>query len=94
MILLFIVAVIGMTHIIVDSTIMEPVEEWMEGRLPPCVHNALFNCYQCSGFWCGVVLSPLVSFNPFIMFACGCAGSFVTDFSESAFKFLESNHAS
>ena len=94
MILLFLVAVIGMTHIVVDSEIMEPVDGWAKAHLPTKLYHGLFECYQCSGFWCGVFLSPMVSFNPFIMFACGCAGSFLADFSESAFKYLESNHAS
>lgn len=96
MILLFCLAVIGMTHIVIHGTIMEPVEEWLERRIPSCIHDALFNCYQCSGFWCGVFLGLLiVSFNPLVIFACGCAGSFLADFSESAFKYLEgNNHAS
>ena len=89
MILLFFVAAIGMTHIVVNSEIMEPVDAWAKAHLPAKLHHGLFECYQCSGFWCGIVLSPLVSFNPFIMFACGCAASFLADFSESAFKYLE-----
>ncbi len=92
--ILFILAVIGMTHIMVDSEIMEPVEDWSKSRLPEMVHHALFNCYQCSGFWCGLLLSPLVSFNPFVMVACGYAGSFLADFSESVFHYLETKHAS
>ena len=90
---LFILAVIGMTHIVVDSEIMEPVEDWAKGWLPTSLHNALFNCYQCSGFWCGIVLGLLiVSFNPCVVFACGCAGSFLADFSETTFQFLEGSH--
>jgi hypothetical protein len=90
---LFILAVIGMTHIVVDSEIMEPVETWAEDWLPSKLHYALFNCYQCSGFWCGVMLGLLiVSFNPFVVFACGCAGSFLADFSETIFQSLEGLH--
>lgn len=91
---LFIVAVIGMAHIVVDGEIMEPVDEWARTWMPTRLHHGLFECYQCSGFWCGVVLSPLVSLNPCIAFACGCAGSFLADFSESVFKYLERNSAS
>lgn len=94
MILLFCIAVVGMTHIVVDSEIMEPVDEWAKAHLPAKLYHGLFECYQCSGFWCGVLLGPLISLNPFIVFACGCAGSFLADFSESAFKYLESNSAS
>jgi len=90
MILLFLVAVIGMTHIVVDSEIMEPVDEWAKSWMPAKLHHGLFECYQCSGFWCGVVLGLMVvSVHPCIVFACGCAGSFLADVSESAFKYLE-----
>ncbi len=92
--ILFILAVIGMTHIMVDSEIMEPVEDWAKPHLPEMVHHALFNCYQCSGFWCGLLLSPLVSLNPFVMVACGYAGSFLADFSETVFHYLETKNAS
>lgn len=89
-VLLFILGVIGMSHILVDSEIMEPVDEWAKGVLPACVHHALFACHQCSGFWCGVVLGViLVSFNPFIAFACGCAGSFLADFGKLLLDSLE-----
>lgn len=91
MIWLFFAAVIGMTHIVVDSEIMEPLDAWAKRHLPAKVHHGLFECYQCSGFWCGAFLGfILVSFNPFVVFACGCAGSFLADFSESVFKYLES----
>jgi hypothetical protein len=94
MIWLFFLAVIGMTHILIDSEIMEPVDTWARQHLPPKLYHGLFECYQCAGFWCGVLLSPLVSLNPFVMFACGCAGSFLADYSESAFKHLERHNAS
>jgi len=96
MTLLFCLAVIGMTHILVDSKIMEPVDDWAKTRLPGTIHHALFECFQCSGFWCGIVLGVLiVSHDPRVLFACGCAGSFLADLSESVFKYLEgSNDAS
>jgi len=90
MILLFLLAVVGMTHILVDSEIIEPVDGWAKTWMPARVHHALFECYQCSGFWCGVFLALMMfSFHPCIVFACGCAGSFLADFSETAFKYLE-----
>ncbi len=92
---LFMVAVIGMTHIVVDSEIMEPVEEWAKDRIPRKIHDALFNCYQCSGYWCGIFLAFLMGeFNPIHLFIYGCAGSFLADFSESVFHYLETKHAS
>ncbi len=90
MILLFLSAVIGLTHIVVRGEIMEPIDRWAKARLPAKVYHGWFEFYQCAGFWCGIVLGlMIVSLNPFIVFACGCAGSFLADFAESAFKYLE-----
>ncbi len=73
---LFILGVIGATHIVVDSTLMEPVHEWIKPRSPWLAE--LMDCYQCAGWWCGVVLGlMLLSYNPLVVFAAGCAGSFL-----------------
>lgn len=88
--ILFILGVIGMTHIMVDSEIMEPVDEWTKTWMPPKMHHGLFECYQCSGFWCGVVLGLFViGANPFVVFACGCAGSFLADLGKLILDRLE-----
>ena len=92
---LFVLAVIGLTHILIDSEIMAPMDERARAWLPAKVHHGLFECYQCSGFWCGVLLGfLLIGASPATLFACGCAGSFVADISESLFKYLESSNAS
>jgi hypothetical protein len=73
---LFILGVMGMTHIVVDSEISEPVYEWIKLRCT--VVAKIMDCYQCSGFWCGVALGlMLLSYNPLVVFAAGCAGSFL-----------------
>ena len=73
--LLFILAVIGLTHIVVDAEISEPVHAWIEPRCPLAAR--IMDCYQCSGFWCGLALGPVVSWNPLVWVVCGCAGSFL-----------------
>jgi len=74
--ILFILAVTGMTHIIVDSEIGEPIHEWIEPRWPWL--SRMTDCYQCTGYWCGLLLAPmLLSYNPLVIFAAGCAGSFL-----------------
>lgn len=74
--ILFILAVVGLTHIVVDSEISRPVHEWIEPRSR--LVAKVMDCYQCSGFWCGLVLGPiLVSYHPPVWIACGCAGSFL-----------------
>ena len=74
--LLFILGVVGMTHIIVDGEISKPVYEWIKPRSP--LLGRLMDCYQCAGFWCGIALGlALLSFNPLIVFSAGCTGSFL-----------------
>ena len=76
---LFIMGVIGMTHIIVDGEISEPVHAWVKPRLP--VMARVMDCYQCSGFWCGIVLGlALLSDRPCVVFTAGCAGSFLAQY--------------
>ncbi len=74
--LLFILGVVGMTHIVVDGEISEPVYKWIAPRLP--VVARIMDCYQCAGFWCGLALGlALLSYRPLVVFAAGCAGSFL-----------------
>jgi uncharacterized membrane protein YqaE (UPF0057 family) len=74
--ILFLLGVVGMTHIIVDSEIGEPLHEWITPRIPRLAK--LMDCYQCAGFWCGIALGlALLSYRPCIVFAAGCAGSFL-----------------
>ncbi|MHB8108140.1 MAG: hypothetical protein ACYDH4_12050 [Candidatus Cryosericum sp.] len=74
--ILFIFAVIGLTHILVDSILLGPLHEWIK---PRCAWlGTLLGCHQCCGFWCGVLLAPVLpSWNPLIWLAAGCAGSFL-----------------
>jgi len=73
--ILFSLSVIGLTHIVVDGEISEPVYEWLKLRLPVVVR--IMDCYQCSGFWCGLALGPVVSWSPLLWLVCGFAGSFL-----------------
>jgi len=88
--LLFCVAVIGMTHIIVDSTIFTPVREFLNAWVPWI--GKMIGCYQCSGFWCGAFLGlTLLSYNFWIIFAAGCAGSFLATLAANYLTWLEAN---
>jgi hypothetical protein len=83
---LFIFAVIGLTHILVDSEIMEPVEKWLKPHLPAAVHHGLFECCQCSGFWCGAALGLICGYS---ILLAGCAGSFLAQLGHWALNALE-----
>ncbi len=73
---LFILGVVGMTHIVVDGEIFAPVHEWIKPR--SLLLFKIMDCYQCAGFWCGVMLAPiLLDHNPLVWFAAGCTGSFL-----------------
>jgi hypothetical protein len=90
MIWLFLLAVIGMTRIIINGRIMDTVDAFAEAHLPRLLYYGIFECYQCCGFWCGVILGlALFGTNPWIVLAAGCAGSYVADFSETINQYCE-----
>ena len=89
MFLVFFCAVTGFTQIMVDSSIMDPLRKWLKPRLPASMYKA-FECYQCMGFWTGLICGLfLISFNPFVILCCGFAGSFVSTFSVTYLNYLE-----
>ncbi len=58
--IIFILASIGLTNIIVNSNIFKPVREWME--LQSEALGELFGCVTCVGFWVGLFL-PMFYFD-------------------------------
>lgn len=62
MLLLFILACIGLTHILVDSRLFEPVRNWIIEKKFEFLANIL-SCYQCcgvySGFFLALICDPL-----------------------------------
>lgn len=56
--ILFIFGVIGMTNIIVESTLFAPFRDKLE-KTHPKLHQ-LVTCHQCSGFWSGLVCGSLI----------------------------------
>lgn len=50
---LFVLGVVGMTHIIVDASIFQWLRDLFDKRLPEKVAKGI-HCYQCTGFWCGL----------------------------------------
>lgn len=101
--LLFVIAVIGFTHIMVDSSIMgwlfrKPVEKYL-----PSIFGEMANCYQCMGTWCGwaigiliMILLHKISIEPINLsvyviaaFLCGFAGSFLAQIGAYIISWLE-----
>ena len=77
--LLFATAAIGLTNIMVDSTLMAPLRRWLQSVLPASVYE-VFECHQCMGTWCGLIcgLLLLVPAVHFLLYAF--AGSFLATF--------------
>lgn len=55
---LIVSASVGLTHILVDGSIINPFKNWLKNRK---FHKILelLNCYQCAGFWSGIICSSL-----------------------------------
>ena len=87
---LFAISTVGMTFIIVDGDIFSWLRNLFHKFLPK--HFAkVIDCYQCAGTWCGFFCGfVLVSHNPFVVFLCGCASSFLTVFVSKIYDYVES----
>ncbi len=88
--ILFVLSVIGFTHIIVDpATIARPFRNFVEKYCFSWL-NKLFSCYQCCGTWvgffCGYVL---ISKDILVVFLCGMAGSFISTWAATYLNYLE-----
>lgn len=56
-ILLFILASVGMTNIIVREYVFEWLRNWINKVFPYSLLNKLFQCETCMGFWVGLFIS-------------------------------------
>lgn len=94
--LYFLLSCIGLSHIIVESFIMQDFKLWLEKKNYSKLLY-LTKCYQCSGFWCGFILG--IYFNPisvydflsfFFMLICyGFIGSFISPLGAALINYLD-----
>lgn len=86
----FALATIGLTNIIVDpATIMQPVRDLIDKWCHPWLAK-LFSCYQCAGTWVGFLCGYLlVGVEPWVVFLCGMAGSYLATMSATLTNYLE-----
>ncbi len=92
-ILWFILATIGMTNIMVHGKFLDIiyVRPILKKILPSTLY-AVFECYECMGFWCGIVCGiALVSYDPLVFILCGFAGSVVAQTYTEVMMWLRSN---
>jgi hypothetical protein len=78
--LLFVLASIGLCHLIVDSTLVAPLKEAL-GRRGWERLVRMMNCYQCAGFWSGLVVGAVLLLRRWVPFLdlllYACAASFL-----------------
>jgi hypothetical protein len=104
--LLFVFGTVGMTSIIVEGEIFRPVKEKIKPFMPAFFFK-LLDCYQCSGFWCGILMGLLlfVDYNIIFysgniilslwelryVFISGCASSCLSYYFANKMTYLEAN---
>ena len=78
--ILFTLASIGLTNIMINSVIMAPLRCYLKTKLNAKVFE-IFECYQCMGFWCGMVCGGLVLSEHWLAFVLlyGFACSFIAN---------------
>lgn len=87
--LFFALCTIGMTHIIVDGSILAGFREWWKNKTGPKL-GGLVDCYLCCGTWCGFAMALVwISYNPFKVVALGFAGGFLANLAAVILNYLE-----
>ena len=99
--LLFCLAVIGLTGILVESTLFAPVREWIKAASeaePPtsinkqfwCFLTQMLSCFQCCGVWTGWFCGFCLFYpNIPMIFMAGFAGSFLASWSTTYLYYLQ-----
>jgi hypothetical protein len=78
--LLFALASVGLCHLVVDSALMAPVKDYLGARGWQRLVRML-NCYQCAGFWSGLVAGLVLLLGQWVpylhLLLYGLAASFL-----------------
>jgi len=80
--IIFTLAAIGFTLIIVESKIFEWPKRMIAKAKFLNLLSYQLNCYQCTGFWSGMLMcwliNPLTGLTIPNFIVCGCIGSFAS----------------
>lgn len=94
-IIMFIISTIGMCHVIVDGSIFESFRNYFKlicKKLKIEFFGGLVDCYLCCGVWCGFFTGYVwISNDVLKIFACGCAGGFVSSFASFLINWIEAS---
>lgn len=96
---MFVVSVVGLTHVIVDSAIMENPRNLFK-KIVPEWFGSVVDCYMCCGVWCGwfvaSVLFPVdvsshysIFMGIMTIFVSGFAGSYLSNFAAIQLNHIE-----
>ena len=89
--LLFVLSTIGLTHIITHGKIFDYPRDWIAGQSQLSWISDMIECYQCCGFWCGLLLGALIfPFSIITILACGFASSFLAVWASIYLDYLDS----
>lgn len=98
--LLFTFATIGMAHIIVDGSIMASFRSFFKAtteKIGLKKAGEIVECYMCCGTWCGFFMGYILFASgdnlmetASIVFACGCAGGFLSNLAAMILNWIES----
>lgn len=88
--ILFVMATIGLTNIMVDGVVMDKPRQWFVDRKENWFCDKItkiLECYQCAGFWCGLFCWIIGLWMPWLLY--GFVGSFVAVLTAHVFAYFE-----
>lgn len=89
--ILFLMATVGLTNIMVFGSIFNSLRHHMRKALPAHIYE-LFECYQCMGTWVGAGCGYVLMTHDAVGVAmCAFAGSFAAHYAALAQEWLEAN---
>jgi hypothetical protein len=57
--IIFSMVVWGLTNVVSGSSLVAPIRDWLSSRKSTTFLGKLANCYMCSSFWLGTLVSSL-----------------------------------
>lgn len=103
--LMYLLSTVGMCHIVVDGSILEWFRDFVKKAAAKCKMpklGTIVDCYMCAGTWCGFLMGYVWLVCPrweqlgsglawAEVFACGCAGGFLSNFAAVLLNWIEAN---
>jgi hypothetical protein len=86
---LFVFGSVGLTFILVDSEIAEPIRNFAE-KYFPWKFKTVFHCYLCTGVWAGFFIGSLTVVNSVGTFiSCGFTTGIISMFAAAILNLIE-----